>query len=373
MSQPEAYPVQPKPAATHDGHRDDAVVEPAGEGKGMTRSVSQQMLDGLRDATLGPNQRMHQPSVPGRPAKRAEDPEQRPLSFLLSLIAALSVCASVLLVWTTSTEASELPTLLFDVALGRRGPWSAQDNVAGVAALLLSLIYLVVVDFTVCAAVCTDAAGRWFLLHAIGNLVVAALSLPDLFNWWANPGGALSIGYCTELPFPGCSDWPTVLIVAMHIYHMLAFRLSGDDLFHHLLFVPLIGGVNFAYAWGVAGNILSFFISGLPGGVDYLMLAAVKSGRLSSYTEKRVNCSINTWIRGPGITAFCTIVLGAWSQARHAGEAQDLMPPPLFFTACAIIFFNGQFYAQRVIGNYYIRKAQDYTKRGITKVDLHNS
>ena len=107
MSQPEAYPVQPKPAAAHDGHRDDAVVEPAGEGKGMTRSVSQQMLDGLRDATLGPNQRMHQPSVPGRPAKRAEDPEQRPLSFLLSLIAALSVCASVLLVWTTSTEASE--------------------------------------------------------------------------------------------------------------------------------------------------------------------------------------------------------------------------------------------------------------------------
>ena len=29
--------------------------------------------------------------------------------------------------------------------------------------------------------------------------------------------------------------------------------------------------------------------------------------------------------------------------------------------------------AQRVIGNYYIRKAQDHAKRGIKKVDLHTS
>ena len=34
---------------------------------------------------------------------------------------------------------------------------------------------------------------------------------------------------------------------------------------------------------------------------------------------------------------------------------------------------TGQYYAQRVIGNYYIRKAQDYQKRGITRVDLHAS
>jgi uncharacterized membrane protein (DUF485 family) len=123
------------------------------------------------------------------------------------------------------------------------------------------------------------------------------------------------------------------------------------DLFHHLLFVPLIGGVNFAYPWGVAGNILSFFISGLPGGIDYLMLAAVKTGHLDSYTEKRVNCSINTWIRGPGITAFIIIVTGFWLKPPPDTKPEDLMPAWLFFTSCAVIFFNGQFYAQRVIGN----------------------
>ena len=38
-----------------------------------------------------------------------------------------------------------------------------------------------------------------------------------------------------------------------------------------------------------------------------------------------------------------------------------------------VTFFNGQHYAQRVIGDYYIRKKELYAKRGIEKVDLHAS
>ena len=49
------------------------------------------------------------------------------------------------------------------------------------------------------------------------------------------------------------------------------------------------------------------------------------------------------------------------------------MRPLAAVTRCAVVFFNGQFYAQRVIGNYYIRKAQDYAKKGIGHVDLHAS
>ena len=363
---PPPYPIDDVPPAKADD-------KDAGLGTSMKRSASQQLLDGLQNATLGPNQRMTGQAEFKSPRAATRDPQQRPLATLLGLIAALSVVASVIITSATDTKASELPNLLVDVATGQRGPWSAQDNVAAVAAGLLSLLGLVVVDFTICASVCADATGRWFLLHALGNLVVAGLSVPDILYWWANPAGAMSVAYCKTLPSIGCTDWPTCLIVAMHIYHMLAYKLSGDDLFHHLLFVPLIGGVNFAYAWGVTGNILSFFISGLPGGVDYLMLSLVKMGKMNSYTEKRINCSINTWIRSPGITAFVTIVLGSWSQARSAGETKDLMPPWLMATCCLIIFFNGQFYAQRVIGNYYIRKAQDYAKQGKMKVDLHNS
>ena len=119
--------------------------------------------------------------------------------------------------------------------------------------------------------------------------------------------------------------------------------------------------------------MLSFFISGLPGGISYFMLAAVKSGVLSSFTEKRINCSINTWVRGPGITAFCTMAFCAWARPPPGTPAAHLMPGYVFFPALFVCFFNGQYYAQRVIGNYYIRKAQDHAKRGIKRVELHTS
>ena len=103
------------------------------------------------------------------------------------------------------------------------------------------------------------------------------------------------------------------------------------------------------------------------------MLCAVKAGKLESYAEKRVNCSINTWVRGPGITMFCTLVTACWMRPPDDTAPEDLMPWYMFFPCVAVTFFNGQYYAQRVIGNYYIRKAQDYQKRGIQRVDLHAS
>jgi len=159
----------------------------------------------------------------------------------------------------------------------------------------------------------------------------------------------------------------------MHVYHVLRFRLSRDDLFHHFLFVPIIGGGHFLYPFGTSGNILCFFISGFPGGLDYLMLAAVKSGRFLAYSEKRINCSINTWIRSPGIIAFVVVAFTAWMNPPLDTPPSDLMPGHLFWLAVFLPFFNAQYYGQRVVGNYYIRKAQDYQKRGIKRVELHAS
>ena len=51
----------------------------------------------------------------------------------------------------------------------------------------------------------------------------------------------------------------------------------------------------------------------------------------------------------------------------------NLMPWYGWVPCQMIMFFNAQYYAQRVIGNYYVRKAQVYGKKGIERVDLHNS
>ena len=53
---------------------------------------------------------------------------------------------------------------------------------------------------------------------------------------------------------------------------------------------------------------------------------------------------------------------------------EDVMPTVPFLMCGAITFFNANYYAQRVIGDYYyIRKAQDHAKRGVDRVELHTS
>ena len=137
--------------------------------------------------------------------------------------------------------------------------------------------------------------------------------------------------------------------------------------------MPVIGGIHFVYPWGASGNILCFFISGLPGGIDYLMLTAVKCGKMAPIVEKRINCSINTWLRGPGIVAFSTVCIMCWAKPYPGTPPEDVMPTVPFLMCGAITFFNANYYAQRVIGDYYIRKAQDHAKKGVDRVELHTS
>jgi len=303
----------------------------------------------------------------------AAEVEQRSLLGLSLLIAALFAATCLAVVAFGGVAFSDLPSLVMDVATFRRVPATAMDNVAAAMAIVLSMPPLVLIDYTVCAATCPNAGARWFLLHALGNFVVAALCVPDFIFLARNPPAAMSVAYCNSLPFPACSDWPTCIIIAMHMYHMLSFKLDANDMFHHLLFVPIIGGMNFCYPNGASANILSFFISGLPGGLSYMMLAMVKTGHLSAFSEKRFSCSINTWVRGPGICAFCTICILGWARPYPGTPPEHVMPWFLFWPSMGVCFFNGQYYAQRVIGNYYIRKAQDHAKRGIKRVDLHTS
>jgi len=350
----------------------------------MRQSSSFEALSALvdRDSMLGPTQRQvlseHPDNAPSTDRSliiktASRDPQQRSLKRLVVYCAIMYavVCGFILLL--TDITAAQLPKLTMDVALFRRAPSSAMDNPAAAMAFVVSLLPLIVVDYTVCAALCNDAGARWFLLHALGNMVVAAMCVPDFGHTLHNPPAAMSVAYCETLPFPACSNWPVCIIIAMHVYHMLSYKLSADDMFHHLLFVPVIGGMNFCYPGGALYNVLAFFISGLPGGISYLMLAAVKAGKLSSFTEKRINCSINTWVRGPGIVAFCALVLACWSRPAPGTPKEHMIPAYFFFPALFVAFFNGQYYAQRVIGNYYIRKAQDHAKRGIKRVDLHAS
>ena len=254
--------------------------------------------------------------------------------------------------------------LLRDVATFKRIPATAQDIPGAIVATCLCLPLMWFIDVFLARPLFNNEHAQWFFIHTVANAFVVVGAAPDFYYAALKPRDAMSVAYCVGssssssgegnggLPSYACSDWPTCVIIAVHTYHMLAFKLNGEDLFHHLTFVPIIGGGHFLYPWGLSGNILSFFISGLPGMIDYFLLALYKDKLISSLQEKRINLSINVWLRSPGIVTFCCLVLTCWLQPPAGTPSSDLMPWYTFFPALALIFYNGQYYGMRVIGNY---------------------
>ena len=90
--------------------------------------------------------------------------------------------------------------------------------------------------------------------------------------------------------FAPCDTRGTVAIYALHIYHIILYRpLPMIDWVHHGIMVVIM--LPLAYAL-VPGHLLghgAFYASGLPGGIDYLMLVLVKKGWMKSIDEKRYN------------------------------------------------------------------------------------
>lgn len=189
----------------------------------------------------------------------------------------------------------------------------------------------------------SDYPGRWFLLHAVWNVGITIACLPDVWFTILHPNTACEPSLSYNL-------MPTLMSMALHLYHVIApwfwIKLTKEDIFHHLVFaIGGLGSISVLWSWGPGANFAFIFLTGLPGGLDYLMLGLIKLGLMEKLTEKSINSKMNAWIRGPGCTAAAVLTYAAW----HGGK----MGPPTAAVALNIglIFYNGNYYSQRVIAN----------------------
>ena len=126
---------------------------------------------------------------------------------------------------------------------------------------------------------------------------------------------------------------------SLHIYHVLAFPLNFQDWLHHFLMIGIVGPITFSFARGPICDYCSFFISGLPGGIDYAMLSLVKNGKLSKMVEKRVNAAINTWIRVP-FTVIGGFILFQFQLYYDLNRGEQAM----IITVALLVGWNAVFY-----------------------------
>ena len=230
-------------------------------------------------------------------------------------------------------------------------PRVSNDSFSSIVVFLISLIILTIVDFFIVAKLEKQGGvnARWFGLHAFANLFVVILSIPDVLQTIVDPANSMSI-QC-EFSSIACTDAPVCIIAAIHLYHILAFRnLTWDDWFHHLLFAVGICSLHFCFKWGPISQFLSFFISGLPGGIDYAMLCCVKMKILRPIKEKRINRFMNVWIRSPGL-----MTSGILAYASYQNGHNHINPLGLLF-GMVLVVFNGQYYMERVVANHAVKK-----------------
>lgn len=194
-------------------------------------------------------------------------------------------------------------------------------------------------DFIVLRPRLRDPSARWFALHSSFNWAVVITSARDVASVFSAPLCALA--------HPMQSWLPAQLTIGGHLYHALAFSMKPNEVFHHLTFSGLGGVITLALPWGPLMSLCLCLMSGLPGAIDYALLARVKLGLMTRLREKQINTQINMWLRIPGLV-FCSST--AWCCLAHG---TTILPTPVLCFSIVMCLFNGLYYGAQVIGSYH--------------------
>ena len=204
---------------------------------------------------------------------------------------------------------------------------------------------------------------RYFTLHVICNGIVTCMAFPDTVRVYMVPAEEIFMDPVTDTR--AC-----MIIAALHIYHILAYQpLNAVDWTHHILMVVITLPLAYGMQPGPLLNHGAFFASGLPGGLDYLMLVCVKAGWMKSIEEKRINSNIQSWLRNPGMLYHALYTWSMWIAMRSDKELgkrameKSLYSSSFMFGFAAITtvicyFWNGPYFQQRVAENYGLKSQQ---------------
>ena len=182
--------------------------------------------------------------------------------------------------------------------------------------------------------------GNYYLVHCICNFLIVLLTVNDVIELYQNPlsGNELSN-----------SLYASLLTYSLHFYHIIWYfrKLRFDDWLHHALMVFIALPIaNYFGSTRLLGHSL-FYTTGLPGMIDYLLLFLVRNNILNKLTEKRVNLYLNAYLRCPGcvIHSFLTLLF-----VQRLTSLFDIIFGGL---TGILVFWNGVYFMEQVVGNYH--------------------
>lgn len=188
--------------------------------------------------------------------------------------------------------------------------------------------------------------GKYYFVHFINNLLISYYTFKDLYIAYFQFNNILD----TEL-----NCLPTILTMSLHCYHIFVYfnKLVFDDWLHHILMCCLALPIGVYLNTGSLLGHGLFYLTGLPGGINYLLLFLTRNNYMKKITQKKYNTLINLWIRSPGciIQSILSLIFFV--------NNMELFNNYKFF--CGILgiilpFWNGIYFMNQVVSNYAVEK-----------------
>lgn len=107
---------------------------------------------------------------------------------------------------------------------------------------------------------------------------------------------------------------------------------------------------------------MAFFISGLPGAIDYLLLVLVKYDKVPVIVQKRVCASLNVYMRGP------FILVSAYTMYIALLYKNTTVPISVGLFIFFVSVFNSLYYTKTTVANAAISQAIGLFEKSMPRV-----
>lgn len=195
-----------------------------------------------------------------------------------------------------------------------------------------------------------EIEGRYYLNHFLANLMVLILVSYDTITLLCNPYD----GFKTSI-----SIYASIITYALHFYHIILYfyKFSYFDWLHHgtMIFIAL-PIANYFGSVKLLGHSL-FYLTGLPGMIDYLLLFLTRNNYIERLTEKKINVYLNCYLRCPGCVIHFYITL------LNLTLIDNLIDKLFAVITAGLVFWNGIYFMEKVVGNYHLEKSRNEMKK----------
>lgn len=214
--------------------------------------------------------------------------------------------------------------------------WLSPDNYTEYSyQMFLCFLFILFVD-----KLLAPVNARWFFIHICVNTVVTISSMYDVLVCLTNPLICMTNDWSNSVAY--------MIAATSHTYHVVAFNnLKYTDYLHHITMGPVAGTLAFIYLRKSGTNMALFGLTGVPGGIDYIMLTLVKMGKMNYITEKKWNVFIHVWIRMP------FLLIGSGIMFESVICSTTVSVPAII--CLLLVVWNGVYYMHDTLFNYYTK------------------